>query len=72
VVVELMRRAQVVAALRRVGKALGRAAREFIARGQMGVHECSECRHVMPSQRRDWHRGVRRWYTMIGETRSWE
>lgn len=36
------------------------------------IHCCKHCRHVMPSQRRDWHRGVRKWYSMIGEGRTWE
>lgn len=52
---------------------LAKLTREFIARGNMPrIHECEECAHVMPSQRRDWHNGRRRWYTMIGEGRSWE
>lgn len=49
-----------------------RAVKEFVARGQMRPHECDMCRHVMPSQRSDWHRGKERWYTMIGEGRVWE
>lgn len=51
---------------------LAKLGREILERGEMRPHECDMCRHVMPSQRSDWHRGKERWYTMIGEGRVWE
>jgi hypothetical protein len=35
-------------------------------------HECDHCWHVLPSQRRDYHRGVSRFYLMVAPRDGFE